>query len=137
MFGHGCAHKAAITDIRPLRKITKPFTEAIAELLFPSDLAVKVHRSGFLNLHPMLVGACEEHHAVRVVPARGAYKTRRTIWVDMIMRPSLALVPCNDICGDERIEVSDVGRGVGVENGSCYVEWLQISGCGCGMNIMP
>lgn len=55
----------------------------------------------------------------------------------MVMRASLALVPRNDIPGDERIEVPDVGRGVGVENGGCYIEWFRrVGGCGCGMDGM-
>ena len=52
------------------------------------------------------------------------------------MRASLALVPCNDICGDERIEVIDVGHGVRVENESCFVEWLGTGGCGCEHNVV-
>lgn len=52
------------------------------------------------------------------------------------MRTSLALVPRDDVCGDEGVEVPDVGRGVGVENGSGYVEWFRVGGCGCGMDGM-
>ena len=54
----------------------------------------------------------------------------------MDVRTSLALVPRDDVRGDERIEVPDVGRGVGVENGSCYVEWFRVGECGCGMDGM-
>jgi len=79
VFGHRRAHEAGITDTRPLCQITKPLTEAIAERLFPSSLTVKVRRSGFLNLQPMLVGACQENNAIRAVPVPGVNKTRRTI----------------------------------------------------------
>jgi hypothetical protein len=58
MLRHRCAHEAGITDTRSLYNIMKPCAEAVAELLFPSGLAVQVRSNVFLNFHPMLVGAC-------------------------------------------------------------------------------